>query len=63
MEKKIAIFKNFAEADKADRDYYHSLTPEERLSILEILRKRYETTHYDGIQQGFRRVFKIVKQK
>jgi hypothetical protein len=34
MEKKVAKFATHAEAEKADRAYYQSLTPEERLRIL-----------------------------
>lgn len=60
MEKAVRIFKNFEEAEKAERDYYLRLTPEERLDILETLRQRYQELH--GDKQGFRRVFRVVKQ-
>lgn len=61
MKKTLRIFKNFAEAEAADRDYYLRLTPEERLAIAERLRREYQKIHY-GAQQRFRRVFRIVKQ-
>ncbi|PIR26303.1 MAG: hypothetical protein COV43_02190 [Deltaproteobacteria bacterium CG11_big_fil_rev_8_21_14_0_20_42_23] len=61
MEKKFAIFKNFQDAEKANRENSFKLTPEERIELLEQLRKQYQELHY-GTQQGFRRVFRIVKQ-
>lgn len=62
VEKTVKIFKNFQEADEADRRYYLSLSPEERMAIAERLRGEYEQLTY-GSQQRFRRVFRIVKQK
>jgi hypothetical protein len=41
MERKIQILKSFAEAEEADKKYYQSLTPEQRIQILLILRDRY----------------------
>ena len=61
MEKKFAIFKNFQDAEKANRENSFKLTPEERIELLEQLRKQYQELHY-GTQQRFRRVFRIVKQ-
>jgi hypothetical protein len=38
MEKAVRIFRNFEEADEADREYFERLTPQQRLDIfLEIL--------------------------
>lgn len=34
MENKVAKFRTHADAERADRDFYHSLTPQERLNIL-----------------------------
>lgn len=61
MEKSLKIFKNFQEAEEADRQYYLGLSPEERMVIAEKLRKEHEAIHF-GSQQRFRRVFRIVKQ-
>lgn len=61
MKKTLKIFKNFKEAEAADRDYYLRLTPQERLTIAEQLRREYQKIHY-GTEQRFRRVFRIVKQ-
>ena len=34
MEKTVKRFRNFAEAEKADRDFYKKLTGNERLQVL-----------------------------
>ena len=34
MEKTVKQFRNFAEAEKADRDFYKKLTGNERLQVL-----------------------------
>ena len=34
MERGAQVFRSFDEAERADDDYYASLTPEERLDIL-----------------------------
>ena len=34
MEKALAKFRSFEEAERADRDFYKKLTPQERLAIL-----------------------------
>jgi len=43
MEKTVRFFKSFAEAEAADKAYYQSLTPVQRLEILLLLRKRYQS--------------------
>lgn len=35
----IKVFGSFAEADEADRRYWHSRTPDERLLALELMRQ------------------------
>ena len=40
MEKAVRIFDSFAESDEADKAYYHSLSPKERLDILLELNRR-----------------------
>ncbi len=62
MNKAIAIFKSFQEAEQAEENYYRNLTPMERVSLLEKIRKQYEQINY-GTEQGFRRVYRIVKRK
>jgi len=41
MEKRIAVFQSHEEAERADRAYYRSLTPERRLEILLELVENY----------------------
>jgi hypothetical protein len=58
MEKVIRKFHSFAEAEKADREYYRSLTPEQRL---EILFDMVATRHRHEPEQRLERVCRIVK--
>jgi|GEM_PF-500277 len=60
MERKIQIFKSFAEADEADKKYYHSLTPAQRIQISLMLRDRYRP-YGDERTEKFVRVCRIVK--
>ena len=63
MKSRIWIKKvRLSEADQADRDYYASLTPEQRLVIVQELR---EIAHKFGYEdrKRLRRVLGIVKQK
>lgn len=52
------IFHSFAEADKADFEYYQSLTPEQRLDILGELIAR---AHPKAFEQGIERVYRVIK--
>ena len=61
MERKIQIFSSFAEAEEADKKYYHSLTPAHRIQILLILRDRYRP-YGDERTEKFVRVCRIVKR-
>ena len=53
------IYDNFQEVEKDDIEYYSSLTPLERLTILEQLRQQF----YDKNIQRFPRFFEIVKKE
>jgi hypothetical protein len=55
VEKKLRRFANFAEAEKADRDFYKKLTGNERLQILIELSKHVP-------EQRLERVSRIVKR-
>ena len=59
MERKVQIFKSFAEAKEADKKYYHSLTPAQRIQILLLLRYQY---YGDELNNKFVRVCRIVKR-
>ena len=50
-----------AEAEKAERDYYSSLTMEQRLNIMQELREMIEKFGHES-RKGLRSVFKIIKQ-
>ena len=58
MEKAARIFQSFAEADKADEEYYCSLTPEQRLGILFDLVKSQQP---DEVEPRLERVCRIIK--
>ena len=54
MEKTVAKFRSFEEAEKADREFYKKMTPQERLDILlELL------SH--GSEQRLERVYRVTK--
>ena len=54
MERTVMRFTSFAEAEKADRDFYKKLSGNERLQILIDL-----STH--APEQGLERVYRITK--
>jgi hypothetical protein len=58
VEKVIRIFRSFAEADKADFEYYQSLTPEQRLDILGEL---ISLAQPDETKQRLKRVCRVIK--
>jgi hypothetical protein len=55
QDKRVRVFRSFQEAEDADRAFYRSLTPEQRLDILLQL----ITQH--GPVKRLERVYKIVK--
>jgi uncharacterized protein YdeI (YjbR/CyaY-like superfamily) len=58
VEKTARIFHSFAEADKAEAQYYRSLTPEQRLEILFDL---VDSQKPDETEQRLERVCRIIK--
>ena len=61
MERTVRKFSSHAEADRADREYYLSLTPEQRMEIfLQILETHREAAGESA--KGFERVCRIVKR-
>jgi hypothetical protein len=52
-------FDSHAEADAADRVYYRSLTPQQRLEILFDLVRLYREEH--GCSERLERVYRIVE--
>ena len=54
MEKSVVKFRSFEEAEKADREFYKKLTPQERLDmLLELLNHAPE--------QRLERVYRVTK--
>lgn len=61
MESVVRKFKSHAEAAAADREYYHSLTPQQRLDILlDIIASQRGT---DEASQRLACVYRIVKRR
>ena len=58
MEKVVRKFKTHAEADRADREYYRTLTPGQRVDILLQL-----IDDYYGPQHRLERVCRITKRE
>jgi hypothetical protein len=52
MEKVVGKFTGFAESHEADRRYYRSLTPEQRLAILLDLISRYRDEQTEAAMVG-----------
>ena len=61
MKKSIRIFKSFAEAENADKEYYRALTPAKRIEMLLILRDQYRPYPND-LAKGFKRVYRVIKR-
>ena len=62
MEKVVRKFGSFAEAEKADREYYRSLTGQQRLDILLELIASVQDTDGEAAK-GFERVYRIIKRR
>ena len=59
MEKVVRIFRSHQEADEADREYFQSLTPQQRLEIfLEVL---WRGRNGDKAAERLERVYRIVE--
>jgi Spy/CpxP family protein refolding chaperone len=58
VEKVARKFRSFAEVGKADREFYHSLTPEQRLDILGEL---FASANSGANGQRIEKVGRIIK--
>ncbi|MDB6038403.1 MAG: hypothetical protein JWM99_2244 [Verrucomicrobiales bacterium] len=58
MEREIRVFRSFDESERADRDYYQSLSPAQRMDILLDLINQWQG---DEASKGFERVYRITK--
>lgn len=61
MKRIIHVAKSFEEAEQWDIEQHLSMTPEERLDILQALREQYYIFKNES-RKGFQRVYRIVKQ-
>ncbi len=62
MKRVIKISKSFKEAEEWDIEQAMSMTPEERLDIVQYLRERYYKMRNED-RKGLQRVYKIIKRK
>jgi hypothetical protein len=61
MDRVVKVVKSFEESDRADRAYYLSLTPHQRLEILWELNSRWPRSGDDENSEGLARIYRIVK--
>ena len=61
MERKVTIIRSFDEADRAEKAYYQSLTPHERIRILFELNKRWPSRTPGSDPDRIERVYRIIK--
>lgn len=62
MERHVAKFSSFEEADRADKEYYRSLTPQERIRILLELNRRWPGAEDGDARQGLQRVYRVTER-
>jgi hypothetical protein len=62
VKKTIRIYNSFDAAEKADKEYYRSLTPAQRIAMLLILRDQY-SPYPNDVTEGFKRAYRVIKRK
>ena len=62
MQKVLKVFKSFEEAEKADREFYQSLSPSQRLEILLTLISRHQPPRSNEDGTGRKRVYRVIKR-
>lgn len=55
----VSVLSSFEEADAADKTYWHSKTPQERLAALELMRQI--NYGYDPITKRLQRVLEVAE--
>jgi hypothetical protein len=60
VERVVRVFKSFEEAEKADREFYDRLTPQQRVDLMLELMEQYRSQFY-GASERLERVYRIVK--
>ena len=58
---KITVFSSFEERDAADREYWRTRTPEERLTALEMMRQI--AYGYDEGERGLQGFFEVAERE
>ncbi len=61
MKKAFSVYTSFEESERADRDYYRSLTPEQRLDILLELVDRWRQGLPNESANRLERVYRVVE--
>jgi hypothetical protein len=61
IEKVVKVSRSFEECDQADKAYYRSLSPQQRLEMLLELNSRWPARGDDETSQRLERVYRIVK--
>ena len=61
MDKIVSVLSSFVESDEADKKYYQSLTPDERLQILLALNRRWPANDIVQTTEGLERVYRITE--
>jgi hypothetical protein len=62
MQKIKRVFKSFAEAEKADKEFYKSLSGTQRLEILLTLIDQKQSDHPNEARSGLKRVYRVIKR-
>ena len=60
----IKVFRSFGQAEEFDRRYYRSMSPEQRLDTVQLLRESYYKFNKKGLnayRKGLRGFIKVVK--
>jgi hypothetical protein len=60
MEKVFRVFRSFDEAERADDEYYASLSPQERVDLLLEMIAAYRES-LGETEQGLKRVYRVVE--
>lgn len=62
MEKVIKVFPSHDDAEKANREFYKSLSGRQRLNILLTLIARYQKAEPDEIGKELKRVYRVIER-
>ncbi len=62
MQKVKRVFKSFAEADKANKEFMASLSATQRLDMLLTLISQNKSNNHDEAGSGLKRVYRVIKR-